>query len=81
MTMHYSRDLKDIDDLLTEQRRRENRLRRALQRILSAAEGDPRFVPMNWSDVAEVARRALSEADLAAAPHSAPRLPGHANGR
>ena len=37
----------------------ETRLRRALVRILSAAEGRPGFQPMNWSDVAEVARQAL----------------------
>ncbi len=44
-------------------------LRRALVRILAAAEGNPRFQPMNWSDVAEVARQALGadpcRADLA----------------
>lgn len=43
-------------------RARETRMRRALQRILTAAEGEPGYAPMNWSDVAEVAREAL-EAD------------------
>lgn len=43
-------------------RARETRMRRALQRILTAAEGAPGFAPMNWADVAEVAREAL-EAD------------------
>lgn len=43
-------------------RARETRMRRALQRILTAAEGGPGFAPMNWADVAEVAREAL-EAD------------------
>lgn len=37
----------------------ETRLQRALLRILSAAEGHPGHEPMNWSDVAAVARDAL----------------------
>lgn len=37
----------------------ETRLQRALLRILSAAEGHPGHDPMNWSDVAAVAREAL----------------------
>lgn len=45
-------------------RARETRMRRALQRILTAAEGTPGFAPMNWADVAQVAREAL-EADTA----------------
>jgi len=61
MTMHHSADLKDLGDFLQSQRKRETRLRHALQRILSAAEGNQRYQPMNWSDVAEVARDALSE--------------------
>lgn len=47
-------------------RARETRMRRALQRILTAAEGTPGYAPMNWADVAEVAREAL-EADGASA--------------
>lgn len=43
----------------TQSRARETRMRRALQRILTAAEGAPGFAPMNWADVAEVAREAL----------------------
>ncbi len=61
MSLHYTADLKDLGDFLQSQRKRETRLRRALQRILSAAEGNPRFEPMNWTDVAEVAREALQE--------------------
>lgn len=49
---------------------REARLARALQRILSAADGDPRFEPMNWSDVAEVARRALDETGNSLPPYN-----------
>ena len=44
----------------------ETRMRRALQRILTAAEGTPGYAPMNWADVAQVAREAL-EADSAGA--------------
>lgn len=61
MTIQHSPDVKGLEDFLDLQRRRETRLRRALQRILSAAEGDDRFQPMNWTDVAEVARQALEE--------------------
>jgi hypothetical protein len=61
MTIQHSPDLKELDEFISSQRRRETRLRWALQRILSAAEGDPRFQPMNWSDVAELARQALEE--------------------
>lgn len=61
MNIHHAPDINDIQDFLDLQRRRETRLRRALERILSAAEGDGRFQPMNWSDVAEVARAALDE--------------------
>lgn len=61
MTMHHAPDLKELEDFLDLQRRRETRLRRALERIHSAAEGDGRFPPMNWTDVAEVAREALEE--------------------
>ena len=61
MTLHHTTDLKDLGDFLQSQRKRETRLRRALQRILSAAEGNPRFEAMNWTDVAEVAREALNE--------------------
>lgn len=61
MNIHHTPDMSDIQDFLDLQRRRETRLRRALERILSAAEGDGRFQPMNWTDVAEVARQALEE--------------------
>lgn len=61
MSLHHTADLKDLGDFLQSQRKRETRLRRALQRILSAAEGNPRFEAMNWTDVAEVAREALNE--------------------
>ncbi|MCH9809088.1 MAG: hypothetical protein K0U74_15290 [Alphaproteobacteria bacterium] len=61
MTLHQPNDIKDIEDFMRQQRSRETRLARALQRILSAAEGDSRFEPMNWSDVAQVARQALQE--------------------
>ena len=61
MTLHHTADLKDLGDFLLSQKKRETRLRRALQRILSAAEGNPRFQAMNWTDVAEVAREALNE--------------------
>lgn len=61
MSMQHSPDFAGLEDFLDLQRRRETRLRRALERILSAAEGNPRFQPMNWSDVAEVARQALEE--------------------
>lgn len=61
MSLHHTADLKDLGDFLQSQRKRETRLRRALQRILSAAEGNPRFEAMNWTDVAEVARNALNE--------------------
>ena len=61
MTMYHASDVKGLEDFLDLQRRRETRLRRALQRILSAAEGDTRFQPMNWTDVAEVAKQALDE--------------------
>lgn len=61
MTLHHSADLQGIEVFLNQQRRRESRLRHALQRILSAAEGDPRFTPMNWTDVAALAREALRE--------------------
>ncbi len=63
MSLQYSADLKSMEDFLSVQRRRETRLRRALQRILSAAEGDTRFAPMNWTDVAEVARQALEQTE------------------
>ncbi len=63
MSMPFSHELRDVEDLLKGQRRREVRLRRALHRILSAAEGDPRFPAMNWSDVADVARTALAEVE------------------
>lgn len=46
-------------DIFLSQRDDATTLRRALVRILAAAEGNPRFQPMNWSDVAEVARQAL----------------------
>ncbi|MBU2580528.1 MAG: hypothetical protein KJ622_02260 [Alphaproteobacteria bacterium] len=62
MNIHHTPSINDIQDFLDLQRRRETRLRRALERILSAAEGDGRFQPMNWSDVADVARQALDEA-------------------
>ena len=68
MTLHHTADLKDLGDFLQSQKKRETRLRRALQRILSAAEGNPRFEAMNWTDVAEVARDALNEYER---PHSA----------
>ena len=61
MSLHHTADLKDLGDFLQSQRKRETRLRRALQRILSASEGNPRFEAMNWTDVAEVAREALNE--------------------
>lgn len=63
MSLQYSADLKSMEDFLSVQRRRETRLRRALQRILSAAEGDTRFAPMNWTDVADVARQALEQTE------------------
>ncbi|KUO57029.1 MAG: hypothetical protein APF80_14545 [Alphaproteobacteria bacterium BRH_c36] len=65
VTIHHAPELKGdlngLEDFLDLQRRRETRLRRALERIRSAAEGDNRFPPMNWTDVAEVARQALEE--------------------
>lgn len=64
MSLHYSDDLKSMEDFLSGHRRRETKMRRALQRILSAAEGDTRFEAMNWSDVAEVARQALQQTEV-----------------
>lgn len=63
MSLQHSADLKSMEDFLNVQRRRETRLRRALQRILSAAEGDTRFTAMNWKDVADVARDALEQTE------------------
>ncbi len=59
MIEHKATEIDGLHDAIRQQRSREARMARALQRILSAAEGDPRFEPMNWTDVAEVARRAL----------------------
>ncbi|MEQ8823083.1 MAG: hypothetical protein RIC14_01780 [Filomicrobium sp.] len=64
MSLHYSDDLKSMEDFLSGHRHRETKMRRALQRILSAAEGDTRFESMNWSDVAEVARQALQQTEV-----------------
>ncbi len=61
MTFQQPSDIRDLEAFVRQQRGRETKLARALQRILSAAEGDPRFEPMNWSDVARVAREALED--------------------